>query len=391
MAATAQNRSEVFCFSQETSTQSVSRLYAVVREAGFRIEAVDTLRAAEKQIAGDAKIMVLCRDRAGGPVPGRAEGKQKTRIVGESEHIAGVREHLASIAQYDVTTLITGPTGCGKEVVALELHDRSPRRSGPLVALNCAAIPDELLEGELFGYEKGAFTGATRSYPGKLKLADEGTLFLDEIGELSPVGQAKLLRAIDTGSVYRLGARDPTSFNVRIIAATNRDLAREVREGRFRIDLFYRLAVARVELWSLSRRQADILPLARHFALQTERTHALGPLRLAPDAERAMLAYSWPGNARELRNCIELAGLSACDGLIRARHLAPHVLGEDHPSTQTTETESPIALSSDAEVERIRHALSLCDGNKSGAARHLGWSRMTLYRKIARYGLSQPM
>ncbi len=387
MAAILQDSSEIVCLAQHAGARSVSNLSAAVRQAGFRITSIDTLRDVERRLAGDARVLVLCQDAATGDSHASDERRQ-SRIVGESEHICAIRGHVGSLARFDVTTVITGPTGCGKEVVALDLHDRSSRRTGPLVALNCAAIPDELLEGELFGYEKGAFTGATRSYPGKLKLADGGTLFLDEIGELSPLGQAKLLRAIDTGSVYRLGARDPTRFDVRIIAATNRDLAEEVRSGRFRSDLYYRLAVAQVELWPLYRRRSDIMPLARHFARLVENSHAVGPLQFSDAAQRALVSYVWPGNARELRNCIELAGLSSTDGVIDVGNLPGHVSGVQAVSvTRMAEGFDPPAT----ETERILEAIHGCEGNKSEAARLLGWSRMTLYRKMARLGLTEDM
>jgi DNA-binding NtrC family response regulator len=385
MAAILHDSSEILCLAKHAGARSVSHLSAVVRQAGFRIASIDTLRGVEDRLAGDAKVLVLCREAAAGDSHA-VEDRRQSRIIGESEHIRTIRDHVGSLARFGVTTVITGPTGCGKEVVALDLHDRSLRRTGPLVALNCAAIPDELLEGELFGYEKGAFTGATRSYPGKLKLADGGTLFLDEIGELSPLGQAKLLRAIDTGSVYRLGARDPTSFDVRIIAATNRDLAEEVSAGRFRSDLYYRLAVAQVELWPLSRRRSDILPLARHFAHQVETSHPVGPLQFSEAAQCALVSYFWPGNARELRNCIELAGLSSTDGVIDVGDLPRHVSGMQGAIAPRSveEVDAPVT-----ETELIRETIRGCEGNKSEAAKLLGWSRMTLYRKMARLGLSE--
>ena len=311
------------------------------------------------------------------------EPKRKpSRLVGESTELRQIREYTRRVAGSDITTLITGPTGSGKEVVALELHDQSQRRNGPLVAINCAAIPDELLEGELFGYERGAFTGATSAYPGKLALADGGTLFLDEIGELSLIGQAKLLRAIEARQCYRLGGRVPHSFDVRIITATNRDLEAEVTNGRFRNDLYYRVAVAQLQLTGLAERIADIGPLARHFLAEL-RPNAAGTLpTLSEEALQLLRSHDWPGNARELRNAMEVAMLSSSEqGIILPSDLPPAIRQRTSMPCQlnpdSSEASHP-ALSTNA----IRQALRNCAGNKSAAARALGCSRMTIYRHL---------
>lgn len=309
-----------------------------------------------------------------------AQPRRPSRLIGESEEINRIRRYTRKVANSDITTMITGPTGSGKEVVALELHDQSRRAKGPLVALNCAAIPDELLEGELFGYEKGAYTGATKSYPGKLKLADKGTLFLDEIGELSPVGQAKLLRALETGEVYALGSHQPTTFDIRIICATNRDLHAEMGAGRFRSDLYYRIAVAKISLSAMSERRADILPIAQHFCRQMSGDQS-ARLHFSPDAKKAMLAYHWPGNARELRNCVELLTLT-CDGAeIQPSDLPEYV---QYNARQIAKVSAPQHCESGDERSQLLEALRLSDGNKSKAAELLNCSRMTLYRKLAK-------
>lgn len=312
--------------------------------------------------------------------------REPSRLIGESEDLRRIRQYTRRVANSDITTVITGPTGSGKEVVALEMHEQSRRSSGPLVAINCAAIPDDLLEGELFGYEKGAYTGATSSHPGKLKLADKGTLFLDEIGELSLAGQAKLLRALETGEAYRLGSRVPTKFDIRIIAATNRDLCAEMEAGRFRSDLYYRIAVAKIELSPMAERRADILPIAQHFCQRIGGTNQ-HRLHFSDNARDAMLHYAWPGNARELRNCVELLTLTCIGREIRLNDLPDYV----RQSALPTHSEQQCAnTQSGDEKSRLMEALRLCGGNKSRAAEMLNCSRMTLYRKLARLGAETP-
>ncbi len=332
------------------------------------------------QPASLEQLTALCRDARTSGIAGDNCG-----IVGCSPAIQGVRRFARRIAGSRVTVLIHGPTGAGKEVVALALHRMSDRARRPLVALNCAALPDDLIEGELFGYERGAFSGATMAYPGKLALADGGTLFLDEIGELSAAGQAKLLRAIESRQCYRLGGRSPHTFDVRVIAATNRDLRAEVAAGRFRSDLFYRIAVAQIEMPGLSSRRMDIGPLARHLVAMLAQEQGVAVPQLMPDSIAALEAYDWPGNARELRNVLEVALLSAVDGRIYPADLpafaipipmSPPMLvpcadfGEQGMSEQ--------GLSDQA----IREALVQSQGNKSMAARLLGCSRMTIYRHL---------
>ena len=315
-----------------------------------------------------------------------APRSKPSRLIGESEDLRRIRQYTRRVTDSDITTIISGPTGSGKEVVALEMHEQSRRSAGPLVAINCAAIPDELLEGELFGYEKGAYTGATSSHPGKLKLADKGTLFLDEIGELSLAGQAKLLRALETGEAYRLGSRVPTKFDIRIIAATNRDLYAEMAAGRFRSDLYYRIAVAKIELSPIAERRADILPIAQHFCQRIGGTKQ-HRLRFSDNARNAMLGYAWPGNARELRNCVELLVLTCSGREIRLTDLPDYV----RQSAWPVRAERHCAeTGSGDEQSRLMEALHLCGGNKSRAAEMLNCSRMTLYRKLARLGAGTP-
>ena len=274
--------------------------------------------------AGDAELAALLADAT--PAPPLPDAGD---LVGDSAAMQGLRSLLPKLAASDATVLVTGETGTGKERAALLLHRLSRRAGQPLVALNCAAIPEALLEGELFGYERGAFSGAVAAYPGKLKLADHGTLLLDEIGELSQAGQAKVLRALETREVYRLGARTPTRFDVRIIAATNRDLEAEMQAGRFRADLFYRLAVARVHLPPLrdaprGRRGNRGRAHCRQPAAPTART--VGTDAAARGAFRAG-RHAWPGNVRELRNVLEVALLHGDGQHIRAADLPARLAG----------------------------------------------------------------
>lgn len=300
-------------------------------------------------------------------------------LAGDSNAIDRLRQLVRRIGQSDTTCLIEGPTGAGKELVALGLHNCGSRRDGPLVAVNCGAIPDDLIEGELFGYEKGAFSGAVNSYPGKLALAHGGTLFLDEIGELSLAGQVKLLRAIEARQCYRLGGREPFHFDVRIVAATNRDLENEVAAGRFRSDLYYRIAVARIRVPALADRRDDIAPLAQFFLQDIAATSKRASPVLAPCAIEALQEHSWPGNARELRNVIEVALISQEGGMIYAQDLSlPRRRASAAESLRPPSHIAQPALTRSAIAEALRQ----CDGNKSAAARILGCSRMTLYRHL---------
>ena len=299
-------------------------------------------------------------------------------ILGESPALHAALDRAARvIPRPTVTVLITGETGTGKELFARALHALSGRADGPFVAINCAAIPDNLLESELFGHEKGAFTGAVGSKPGLMQLADGGTLFLDEIGHLAMPLQGKILRALEERVLRRVGGTRAIPFDVRLIAATHVDLASAVRRGEFREDLYYRLNVVPIELPALRARNDDVVTIARYFLDRFAREYDVAPLELSPGALRALRERRWSGNIRELRNVIERAVLLATGPALEAADVAeaPHVMEADgalpFPST--------LADLNRAAVARM---LELCGGNKTEAARRLGISRPRLHRLL---------
>lgn len=302
------------------------------------------------------------------------------KIIGESSAMQEIRGCIARVAASDSNVLITGETGTGKELLAEAVHGRSPRRAKPLIAINCAAIPDSLLESELFGYAKGAFTGADSNCEGKLKAADKGTVFLDEIGDMSAYGQAKLLRVLESKEIQRLGCNRGIPLDIRVIAATNQDLEQLSRENRFRKDLFFRLNVVRLHLPPLRVRKEDLLSLIEYYIGRFNRQFGQKVRGLSEDALDCLLAYDWPGNVRELKNLLESIFVS---GTREDISLA------DLPLQLRLRCNELKSLAGD-ERERLLWALSATNWNKSKAADKLQWSRMTLYRKIARYNISQP-
>jgi DNA-binding NtrC family response regulator len=297
----------------------------------------------------------------------------KGGILGTSQKIQEVRRYLYRVASCSSNVLITGETGTGKELAAALIHRQSSRAGKQMITLNCAAIPDSLIESELFGFERGAFTGAHAAQHGKLKLADGGTIFLDEIGDLSSYAQAKILRAIEGGEIQRLGGRQPQRVDIRVIAATNRNLE---SDPNFRQDLFFRLNVARVHIPPLRERKEDILPLADSFRQEFDGRFGIKTKAFTPRAQRLLLTHRWPGNIRELRNLVEAAFIDP----------GPNAAGDlEMPAQFRTALEGAAG----GELERILLALSQTHWNKSRAAEELKWSRMTLYRKIARYKIAR--
>ena len=305
-------------------------------------------------------------------------------IVGKSKAMQSVYELLDLVAETDATVLILGESGTGKELVARAIHYNSPRKHGPFVAVNCAALTESLLESELFGHEKGAFTGAIRSKPGRFELANGGTLFLDEIGEISPAVQVKLLRFLDQRTFERVGGTQPISVDVRIIAATNRDLWKEVQEGRFREDLFYRLNVVPIHLPPLRERKDDIPLLVEHFLEKLNKRLRRDVKRVSAEAMQCLLEYPWPGNVRELENAIEQALVKCRGEEILPQHLPANVCADT--SRQTLDLSAPDLLDA-AERQAILVALHEAGGKRAEAARRLGVSKVTLWRKMKKHGL----
>jgi len=301
-------------------------------------------------------------------------------ILGTSEALhAALTRARRVISRPTVTVLLTGETGTGKELLARAIHYNGPRRDAPFVDVNCAAIPENLLESELFGHEKGAFTGATGTKPGLMQLADGGTLFLDEIGHLPLPLQGKLLRALEERTIRRVGGTRSIPFDVRLVAATHVELAGAVRRGEFREDLYYRINVVPIELPALRARAGDIVPLAEHFLARFKREYEVPALAFSAAARRVLAERTWPGNVRELRNTIERAVLLAQGTTLEAADVAE----EASAWHVRTEGELPFPATI-AEITRAaaQGMLALCNGNKSVAARRLGVSRPRLQRLL---------
>lgn len=300
-------------------------------------------------------------------------------IIGESPPMKKVFETMAMVAPTDSTVLITGESGTGKELVAEAIHRDSPRAQGPLVRVNCAALPESLLESELFGHEKGAFTGAVRRRTGRFQAADGGTIFMDEIAEMSPAVQAKLLRVLESSAFEPLGSSDTIRVDIRVIAATNRSLKSEISEGRFREDLYYRLAVVPIHLPPLRERREDIPPLAGRFLKLYGDRLGRDIAGLSTDALDALLGYDWPGNVRELENFIERAVI-VCSGKWIDKTCFPDEIG--NPASAPPEKGGRSLEEMEREI--IARTLEETGGNKSEAARRLRISRQTLLKKISR-------
>jgi DNA-binding NtrC family response regulator len=308
---------------------------------------------------------------------------QSDRIIAASAAMREVLEHAGALAAFaDVPVLIGGQSGTGKELVARFLHHKSARARGPFVAVNAAAIPDSLLESELFGHTRGAFTGAQFARKGFLEEADTGTLFLDEVGDLSPRAQSVLLRALQEREYRRVGEVSSRRSDFRLVSATHKDLEAEVARGRFRHDLLFRLGVGRIHLPALRERPDDVLPLARSFLDSRASRLGIAPKKLTLEAERALTAYHWPGNVRELENELTQA-------IVRARDSAS--IGAEHLSLLKRLGASRCLRSFREAFEKdlLSDALARSGGNRTHAARALGISRQGLYRKLKRHGLAR--
>jgi two-component system response regulator AtoC len=317
------------------------------------------------------------------------------RVVGHSPQWRDVLAHAARVAHTETTVLLTGESGTGKEVVARFIHQGSRRKHGPFIAINCAALPDQLLESELFGYERGAFTGAITAKPGRIEQAAGGVLFFDEVGEMAPTVQAKVLRVLEEREFQRLGGTKAIRAEIRVVAATNRDLHAAMRRGEFREDLYYRLGVFEIALPPLRHRPDDILELADAFLEEIGATIGRRATGIDDDAKAQLLAYGWPGNVRELRNAIERAVILADGGPIRSEHLpvAPRPFLGVSPGGDVPAASAPIppgGVNLDA-IERalVVKALEQARHNKTRAAKLLGLTRAQLYSRIEKYGLAE--
>ncbi len=295
---------------------------------------------------------------------------------------------VARVAAEDVTVLVRGETGSGKELVAQAIHALSPRRAGPFRVINCAALPGNLLESELFGHARGAFTGAVRDVPGHVQLAHRGTLFLDEVAELPLELQAKLLRVLETRTVIPVGGRDPIPVDVRIVSATHRALRKEVEAGRFRSDLMFRLRVIPLFLPPLRERPGDVKLLSERFIEELNQRSQRHVAQLSPDALDRLVRYDFPGNVRELRNVLAYAFVIGDGPILLPGDLPPEVLGLEERAATGGEASAPPRPALSAEAARIATVLERAGGNRERAARVLGMSRVTLWRRMRELGLA---
>jgi len=313
-------------------------------------------------------------------------------IIGHSKSLLSVLEMAARVAQHDSTVLISGETGTGKELLARAIHSNSRRRSQPFVTINCGAIPKDLIEAELFGFSKGAFTGAHAGKPGKIEMADGGTLFLDEIGELPLESQVKLLRLLQQGEIERVGTTSPKVINVRTIAATNRNLSAMVEDGAFREDLFYRLAVVPLHLPPLRERKADIPELAEHLFHKAKERHGMLGLRVKPSIISRFSAHRWPGNIREMENVIERMLVLSNGEEVVDSDLPDELRGSAAPNPALSFLvdipEEGISLEA-VERELLLRALEKAGGNQTRAAHYLDISRRTFIYRMEKHGLRQ--
>jgi len=322
-----------------------------------------------------AALCSICRLNKDAPGLARC-----SRLVAESQAMRALLVRAAPIAASNESVIVLGESGSGKEVLARAIHSNSPRRGGPFVAVNVAALPPDLLESELFGHAKGAFTGATTSKRGLFEVADSGTLLLDEIAEM-PLGlQAKLLRVLQDGEIRRVGETRSFTVDVRVLCATNQDLRRCVAQRRFREDLYYRLRVFTLEVPPLRQRVEDIMPLAAIFLRQQER----GPVRFTTPAEKALKAHKWPGNVRELANAVKHGAVLSGGEAVDVEHLPDEVVRPSHGLGSPT---GPLRTLADVEREHILRVLEECGGRHAEAARILGIGRTTLWRRLQSLGI----
>ncbi|WP_028583658.1 sigma-54 interaction domain-containing protein [Desulfogranum mediterraneum] len=402
---TSLSSNDLICRQVLAEGGSNSREGNIINRARLRIPVHCTITRIEKD-EQPTGVMVVLEDMSvlqaakqeGLSSEGRAE------IIGHSRQMEAIFEMMAVLARTDASVLITGETGTGKDKIAEQLHHSSQRVRRPFIKVNCGALPEALLESELFGHVKGAFTGALRDSAGKFRLADKGTLFLTEIGDLSLPLQVKLLSVLDDREFFPIGSSQKVKVDVRVIAATHRSLRQEVQRGRFREDLYYRLNVLHLHIPPLREREGDVRLLLEHFIRQFSRALGRNIKEISPEALRVLLDYPYPGNVRELRNIVEY-GVNLCHGEqiqlddlprymfkpVEPLRQEPGAEGFAQPGSSLRESAPMPPLSAWEEMERseILNALRRSGGSKKEAARLLGWGRTTLWRKIKKYGLNK--
>ncbi len=353
-------------------------------------EVLLTLRRALRQRALAAEVRQLRLHAEADPEAEADDGPAvEPELIGEGAASREVFKAIGRAAATDAPVLIVGESGTGKELVAAALHRHSARGPGPFIAVNCGALSEALIESELFGHERGAFTGADRQKPGRFERAAGGTIFLDEVGELPMSAQAKLLRVLQQGEFERVGGTETLRADARVVSATHRDLPKEVAAGRFREDLYYRLNVARIAIPPLRDRPEDIAPLAEHFLRRAERRYGWAALSLSREALRAMRDRPWPGNVRQLENTLSRAAIASRGRAILPEHLDPEEAADPAiPAVGDHADPIPLhALLAEVERQAIRRALLACGGNRTRTAERLGISRRQLFDKIRDYDL----
>ncbi len=395
----------------KTNTQTRALLAAPMIDRGEVLGVVEVINAQSRVNFSDSDLDVLrffanlaaaatrnaqAYDRVSKDNRGLRESMPTPLIVGQSPAIRKVLDLCKKVAKSKAAVLITGETGTGKELVARTVHDLSDRRDKPFIALNCAALSETLLESELFGHEKGSFTGAVERKLGRFELADGGTLFLDELGEMNPSTQVKLLRVLQEQQFVRVGGTQTLTCDVRIVAATNRDLTREMEAGRFRSDLYYRLNVFPIALPPLRARVEDLPLLVNHFVRQVVPSLGVPPPKISDEAMSCLMRYGWPGNIRELRNVIERSTLLAGDEItvdVLPPEVGVHCPGETEPGKgESCDTDAGVGGSKLAGHERalVLQALTEANWNQSEAARQLGISRDHLRYRVKKFGFKKP-
>ncbi len=376
-----------------TGTPIVNKSAFIVNADGHRIPvSVSTaiLRNERGRIVGGAETFrdLSLVEELRKELEGRC---QMGDLVSRSVALRRICDLLPQIAPSEATVLILGETGTGKELLARAIHDLSLRKGKPFVPVNCGALPDNLLESELFGYVKGAFTGAALDKPGRFALAEGGTVFLDEIGDISPAMQVRLLRVLQEHTYEPLGGTRTRHADVRVIAATHRDLAALIRKGAFREDLFYRLNVVKLDLPPLRKRKEDIPLLVEHFVARFNRRQGKSVVGVAPDVMALLMAHDYPGNVRELENIIERAFVLCGSGRIERVHLPPELTGQSSAAPAAPTGQTIAAQTHAAEAQAIRAALDQNGFNRLEAARTLGLHKSTLFRKVKALGINLPL